>query len=159
MGRPQVPIILVCLMLASTHIIHAQNSPTDFVEAHNAARDAIGVKPLVWDDEVAAYAQEYADTRSLDCAMQHSKTEYGENIAAGSSEMSAKAAVDMWVEEKNMYDVNSNTCQGGECLHYTQVVWKDTARVGCGTALCQNGWTFVTCNYEPAGNIIGERPF
>ncbi|KAL8540482.1 hypothetical protein ACS0TY_001932 [Phlomoides rotata] len=159
MGCPPVPIVLVCLMMASTHIVHAQTSPQDFVGAHNAGRAADGVQPLVWDDKVAAYAQRYANTRSQDCAMEHSSSPYGENLAAASWEMSAEEAVQMWVDEKKMYDVNSNSCVGGECLHYTQVVWNDTTRVGCATARCLNGWTFVTCNYDPAGNIIGERPF
>ncbi|GER36387.1 pathogenesis-related protein 1 [Striga asiatica] len=152
----KTPIPLIIFLIISAH---AQNSPKDFVDAHNAARAEVGVQPLVWDSKVEAFAENYANERSQDCAMQHSSGPYGENLAAGSWDLSAKEAVDMWVSEKNAYDLESNSCVGGECLHYTQVVWNSSTRVGCGRALCKNGWTFVTCNYDPPGNYNGERPF
>ena len=43
--------------------------------------------------------------------------------------------------------------------HYTQVVWADTFKVGCGFTAYRapNGWhnKYYVCNYGPAGNIIG----
>ena len=37
-----------------------------------------------------------------------------------------------WVGERPYYDYRSNNCLGGrECRHYTQVVWRRTAYVGC----------------------------
>ncbi|TVU40950.1 hypothetical protein EJB05_14436, partial [Eragrostis curvula] len=62
----------------------AQNSAQDFVDLHNAARADVGVGPVSWDDNVAAYAQNYAAQRQGDCALQHSSNSpYGENIFAG----------------------------------------------------------------------------
>ncbi|KAG8364177.1 hypothetical protein BUALT_Bualt19G0099900 [Buddleja alternifolia] len=159
MGSTKVPVILVCLMMALTQLTTAQKLPEDYVNAHTPARAEVGVQPLVWDETVAAYAQNYANERSKDCAMQHSGGPYGENLAAGSWDLTAKQAMDMWVGEKNFYDVASNTCVGGQCLHYTQVVWRNSTSVGCASAKCLNGWTFITCNYDPPGNYIGERPY
>ncbi|CAA2991782.1 basic form of pathogenesis-related 1-like [Olea europaea subsp. europaea] len=158
MDSSKVCIVSVCLM-ALTTLSFALNSPEDFVNAHNVARKEVSVAPLVWNNTLAAYAQKYVTKRSVDCAMEHSEGPYGENIAAGSWDLSAKEAVDMWIGEKEFYNAKSNTCDGGECLHYTQVVWADTKRVGCAKAKCQNGWTFVSCNYDPPGNYIGERPY
>ncbi|KAL2476820.1 CAP superfamily protein [Forsythia ovata] len=117
-------------------------------------------RPLSYGkNTLAAYAYKYATHRSADCAMEHSEGPYGENLAAGSWNVSAKEAVEMWIEEKKFYNKKSNTCDGGECLHYTQVVWADTHWVGCARVKCQDGWTFVTCNYDPPGNYICERPY
>ncbi|KAH6813464.1 transmembrane protein [Perilla frutescens var. frutescens] len=161
MGALRVPILLVCLIMASSHHIHGQNGPQDFVDAHNAARAEVGVPGLVWNNTLAVYAQAYAHYRSKDCAMQHSESTYGENLAAGDWDVSAEEAVNMWVEEKSSYNVSSNTCLRGDdqCLHYTQVVWRSSARVGCARARCSDGWTFVSCNYDPPGNFVGEPPF
>ncbi|KAL3843830.1 hypothetical protein ACJIZ3_001233 [Penstemon smallii] len=138
----------------------AQNSPLNFLDAHNPARAEVGVPPLIWNATVAVYAQNYANERSKDCELVHSKGPYGENIAMGSWDLSAKEAVDMWINEKQYYDYNSNACVGGQqCLHYTQVVWRNSVSVGCARAPCKNGWTFVTCNYDPPGNYIGEHPY
>ncbi|KAL2927626.1 Pathogenesis-related protein 1A [Bienertia sinuspersici] len=86
---------------------------------------------------------------------------YGENIASGSGAfMTGLAAVQLWVNEKADYDYYSNTCASGKvCGHYTQVVWRDSARIGCARVQCNNGWYFVTCNYDSPGNWVGEQPY
>ena len=41
--------------------------------------------------------------------------------------------------------------------HYTQLVWADTDKVGCGATSYREGkWfaTLYTCNYGPNGNFI-----
>ena len=42
--------------------------------------------------------------------------------------------------------------------HYTQMVWRETTRLGCGQAIC-NGTLIVACNYSPAGNVLGRKPY
>merc|ERR1711971_1394209 len=107
MDSSKVCIVSVCLM-ALTTLSFALNRPVDFVNAHNAARKEVDVVPLVWNNTLAAYAQKYANKRSADCAMQHSEGPYGENIAAGSWDLSAKEAVDMWLEEKKFIMQNQS---------------------------------------------------
>ncbi|CAH9071543.1 unnamed protein product [Cuscuta epithymum] len=131
-----------------------------FVDGHNRARASVGVPPVSWNESVAAYAEAYAAQRAGDCEMEHSEGPYGENIAEGYGELKASDAVNMWVGERPYYDHASNSCTGGEeCGHYTQVVWRDTTSIGCAREVCRNGWMFVTCNYYPPGNYIGERPY
>ncbi|KAB1208614.1 Pathogenesis-related leaf protein 6 [Morella rubra] len=101
----------------------------------------------------------YANSRIADCNLVHSTGSYGENLAKGTGSFSGKAAVNLWVAEKPNYVYSSNSCVGGECLHYTQVVWRNSARLGCSRVLCNNGWWFVTCNYNPPGNYEGQRPY
>jgi pathogenesis-related protein 1 len=76
-------------------------------------------------------------------------------------------AVASWVAESKDYDHSHNRCAKGKvCGHYTQVVWRHTRRVGCAVASCTGGspfrandWTLVVCNYDPPGNVVGERPY
>jgi len=110
---------------------------------------------------VAAYAEKYANQRINDCAMQHSNGPYGENSAGMSDDsLNASGAVQMWVDEENDYDFTTNTCAPGkECGHYTQVIWGDSVRLGCARVVCNTGGTFIICNYNPPGNIMGQTPF
>ncbi|XP_031096510.1 basic form of pathogenesis-related protein 1-like [Ipomoea triloba] len=130
-----------------------------FIAAHNAARETVGAPPVEWNTTLADFAESYATKRSADCAAQHSQGPYGENIAMASAELSPADSVKLWMDEKKYYDQASNSCTGGECHHYTQVVWRDTTSIGCARATCKTGWMFVTCNYYPPGNYVGERPY
>ncbi|GLJ27028.1 hypothetical protein SUGI_0529850 [Cryptomeria japonica] len=139
----------------------AQDVQSDYLDPHNVARSQVGVGPLVWDDTVATYAQNYANQRIADCALMHSGGPYGENIFWGSGrEFTPADAVNAWVDEKQYYDYDSNSCaQGQQCGHYTQVVWRNTQKLGCARVKCDSGAIFITCNYDPPGNFNGERPY
>ncbi|GMN52435.1 hypothetical protein TIFTF001_021580 [Ficus carica] len=135
------------------------DSHQDFVDLHNAVRAEVGVGPVKWNDTLVDYAQNYANQRTADCNLEHSGGPYGENLAEGSWEMTGKEAVELWADEKRSYDYASNSCVGDECGHYTQMVWRNSVRIGCARAKCSNGWMFVICNYDPPGNYYGERPY
>ncbi|KAH7673598.1 Cysteine-rich secretory protein-related protein [Dioscorea alata] len=163
MAISKIAICLACIMaLAMAGHAVSQNSSDDYVNAHNSARSQVGVGPVTWDDTVAAYAENYANQRANDCQLIHSNGPYGENLFWGSgADYNAVDAVNLWVSEGQDYDYNSNTCaQGKVCGHYTQVVWSSSTNIGCARVVCNNnGGIFITCNYNPAGNVIGERPY
>ncbi|GMH16636.1 hypothetical protein Nepgr_018477 [Nepenthes gracilis] len=132
-----------------------------FLAPHNAARAAVGLPPLVWDGQVAGYAQWSANQRRYDCALVHSNGPYGENIFWGSgSEWTPRQAVESWVAEGKSYDYYSNSCRSQDCGHYTQIVWRSSKRLGCARVVCYGGaGVFITCNYDPPGNYVGQRPY
>ncbi|XP_042504781.1 pathogenesis-related protein PR-1-like [Macadamia integrifolia] len=138
------------------------NLATQFLTRHNAARAALHLPRMVWDKEVAKYAQWYANQRRWDCALKHSNGPYGENIFWGSGyEWTAAQAVGAWLSEKKWYNYHSNSCsEGEECGHYTQIVWRSSRKLGCAKVTCFHGrGVFITCNYDPPGNYIGDRPY
>ena len=123
---------------------------------------------MTWDDQVAAYAQNYANQRIGDCDLAHSGGQYGENIYATSGSSKPSDVVGSWVSEVKSYDYATNTCSDGQvCGHYTQVVWRKSERLGCGVTTCtanspfggSDPWQFWVCNYDPPGNFNGEKPY
>ncbi|XP_052200439.1 pathogenesis-related protein PR-1-like [Diospyros lotus] len=138
------------------------NYVNQFLGPQNAARSALRMRPLLWDAKLARYAEWYANQRRVDCALKHSNGPYGENIFWGSGDgwTPAQAAA-AWVAEWRWYNYWSNSCSGGrDCGHYTQIVWSTTRRIGCARVKCFGGrGVFMTCNYDPPGNYIGERPY
>lgn len=163
MGVPNIltklPLIAILVIVTLTQT-YAQDSSQDYLNAHNRARSNVGVSALRWDANLANYAQNYLNGFKGSCDMVHSGGPYGENLAWGYPDLTGTAAVKMWVDEWPNYDYNSNSCVGGQCLHYTQVVWRNTARVGCAKVKCNNGGgTLISCNYDPRGNYIGQRPY
>uniref|UniRef100_A0A0D3GYD2 SCP domain-containing protein n=1 Tax=Oryza barthii TaxID=65489 RepID=A0A0D3GYD2_9ORYZ len=134
----------------------------EFVQLHNKARAAVGVGPVAWSDVLAAKALEHASY----CQKQHIQGQYGENLwwsyGAGTTGTPADA-MSYWLAEKAKYYYDSNYCSAGElgCAHYTQVVWRRTAYVGCARVTCnRNGiGTMIACNYFPRGNMKNERPY
>ncbi|KAI3712319.1 hypothetical protein L1987_70870 [Smallanthus sonchifolius] len=150
--------LAIFLFIFSRFIAVSTAAGLPFLIPHNQARAQVGVQPLTWNKTLATYAREYAYQRLGDCKLQHSGGPFGENLALGyADQFTALTAVDMWVGEKQYYDYESNSCVGGEsCLHYTQVVWKDSVHLGCAKANCYEGGWFVICSYDPPGNYVGD---
>ncbi|KAL3515402.1 hypothetical protein ACH5RR_022304 [Cinchona calisaya] len=154
--------LVLLITLASIHSIFAQNSQQDYLNAHNDARKQVGVGPMHWDENVAAYALDYANKIQMANTCNNlvdSEGPYGENLAAGTGTFTGLEAVNLWVREKGNYDYQSNRCMRGVCEQYTQVVWRRSVGLGCARVFCKNGWWFVICNYSPPGNVAGQRPY
>ncbi len=139
-------------------------------QAHNDVRASVGVGPLVWDADLAAIAQAWAescvDNQSPAGLIDHNDGRsdnypgyVGENIYGSTGTANPVNAVNAWASEGADYDYDTNTCApGAVCGHYTQVVWAASERLGCGLAYCE-GLTYgnsLVCNYSPGGNTGGQ---
>lgn len=133
--------------------------PSEMLNAHNRWRQQVGVPPLQWSNELADYAQAWANQLAEDDRFEHRpNNRYGENLAYFSGQRAtASRVVDLWGNEVADYDYSSNRCTG-VCGHYTQIVWKTTTEVGCAVARAGNEEYWV-CNYNPPGNYVGQRPY
>lgn len=134
------------------------------VAAHNHWRRQVGVPELHWSDKLSMHAQQRVDSLAArGCQMEPRSGQpqrYGENIAwSVGYRMHPPEVVGRWVEGRYGYDYAANWCASvQDCHHYTQVVWRATREVGCATALCPGGELWV-CQYHPAGNAAGEKPY
>ncbi|XP_070848598.1 glioma pathogenesis-related protein 1 [Chaetodon trifascialis] len=144
------------------------------LEEHNRARSfvspaASNMWQMTWDEGLAITARAWAkhcvfkhNTYLKDASRVHPTfTSVGENIWTGyPSSFDVTRAIKRWVDEKQYYDYGNNSCTG-DCGHYTQVVWARSYKVGCAAQLCLNGAKRVifVCNYGPAGNVNGGRPY
>ena len=143
--------------------------------AHNAVRQQVAaaesqrlggtvvIPDLTWNNDLAAYAQEWADhllssdpdpANPFAWGSDPTNPDYphhpwselqalgrGENFfwsasIPGLPDLSPRAAVTSWASEQPYYNYDTNTCALGEgrCGHYTQLVWSTTTQVGCGQA-------------------------
>jgi pathogenesis-related protein 1 len=129
---------------------------------HNKVRAEVGVGPLLWSEELARYAQAWAEhLAGSTCRMAHrAQNKYGENLFQGTAGFyTAVDAAKAWESEKKDYRGGALTPSSVRPIgHYTQMVWRGTASVGCGESLC-NQTLIVACNYDPPGNYIGQRPY
>lgn len=133
--------------------------------AHDKVRARVNVEGMVWSEELARYAQRWADKlKQGGCELQHrprsgpDAQKYGENIFSATGQTAEAAmVVETWAAELADYDAKRNRCKG-VCGHYTQIVWRNSKRLGCGVATCGDTEVWV-CNYDPPGNFLGQKPY
>lgn len=140
-----------------------------FLGYHNKVRGAVGVGPVEWSPEIATYAQKWADRLAEKGTLEHRPIAgewarvYGENLAINKSIL---AGAEAWHSEVRDYpEVRpiASDLSTPKTGHYTQMVWRKTRRIGAGVAVVKDGrfkgMTLVVCNYDPPGNVVGEKPY
>ncbi|XP_008552386.2 venom allergen 5 [Microplitis demolitor] len=162
-------------------VISCQDKQT-ILDEHNRLRQLIalgqvhGQPPaanmmeMIWDDELAATAQKWAET----CSESHDNNRHvrrftvGQNIARTwttrppgpyDAEPNWRRQISGWFNEVQYF----HTGYGRDTAHYTQIVWADTFLVGCGYTFFYDparGYTKnYVCNYGPSGNVLGFAPY
>ncbi|XP_033119640.1 GLIPR1-like protein 1 isoform X3 [Anneissia japonica] len=164
-------ILAWCLVLI---VIHNANSLREeemkyIVDIHNEYRrnvtpNAADMRKLEWDQEVAAVAADWASR----CPSGHNYgSGYGENLAFSSEPYTGNiyttlhGALKSWYDESEHYKYNKEQCDG-VCGHYTQMVDTRSLKIGCATNYnkCPGIFGYIlVCNYSPAGNFNGKRPY
>lgn len=176
------PLLAISLAVFSTSARTDSVDADAMLAAQNRWRSEVAVTELRWSETLRQRAEKWAAElkRGNDCGMKHSGP--GENLFWAGPLETADAkdgngnwvwqyslqaiteadVADDWGSEKQWYDHASNTCSaptGRSCGHYTQMVWRDSQEVGCAKAVCDDFSQVWVCNYEPAGNVQGQKPY
>jgi len=160
--------MLLCSPLLQGGTIARADFNARLLAAHNNERGRLGVPALEWDNSLAADARVWADELAATGRFEHSPDEpgkplQGENLWAGTPRaFSPEAMVGLWRAEKSDYrpGIFPNNSRSGDVEkvgHYTQLIWRESRRVGCATAVGRYE-EFLVCRYSEAGNVTGQRP-
>jgi hypothetical protein len=160
------------LTLAAPVLLGATDISNNFEQrvlaAQNRERAALGLPPMAWDSALAQSAKQWADTLAGSGRFEHAPfnpaNPQGENLWAGTrGYFPVEGKVDAWLREKQhfvpgVFPNNSRTGRVEDVGHYTQIVWRDTGKVGCAIA-AGAAEDVLVCRYAQPGNWRGERPF
>ncbi|WP_242025817.1 CAP family protein [Phormidium tenue] len=143
---------------------------------HNYYRSIHRSPDLVIDRALNAKAQAWAERIASSGELAHSNQDQrsgsGENIYVSyttensiAPDTLANSTMQNWYDnEVSQYNYDSPGFSQSTG-HFTQVVWKSTTQLGCGTAKgnktlgdqTYNAF-YVVCNYAPAGNVSSQFP-
>jgi hypothetical protein len=128
-------------------------TPQVYLVPQNQHRAQHCVPPLTWDEGLASQATAWARR----CNFVHSfRSGVGENLYFQRPSMKdPRQGIDAWYGEvrAHKYDAAQYSPTSG---HFTQLIWKGTTRVGCGSAICpglKGGGIMMVCRYAPQGNM------
>lgn len=133
------------------------------LNAHNNYRIQHQAPNMTLDKDLMVAAQSWAEHLAEKGSMEHAdfneRPGQGENLAWQSGQTSfdevATVMTKAWYDEVAMYDFNNPGWSSG-IGHFTQVVWKNSVKLGVGIAVSSNGQMFIVARYGPMGNIIGR---
>ncbi len=130
----------------------------EMLSIHNSIRAELNLPALQWSSALADYSQRWADTLLAKGRAAHNpNSPYGENILIAGVGSAPSMVVKEWASESRDYSYRNNACSS-DCGHYTQIVWRNTKRVGCAVARGARREIWV-CSYDPPGNYRDEWPY
>ncbi|XP_014367134.2 scoloptoxin SSD976 [Papilio machaon] len=159
-----------------------------FVDGHNNRRLIVakGLVPgqpaasnmefMVWDEELAEKASKWAEKNEFkhnpDRTIDSNRWSLvGENIyvynyysnMGDEPKIDIENALDNWFQEHKFYNfVPFFLTSINPFGHYTQMVWSNTNRIGCGisqTKTHNHIKTLFVCDYGPTGNYFEQKPY
>ncbi|MFE9577331.1 CAP family protein [Nocardia sp. NPDC006044] len=152
-------VALTCSSVYATTAAAQSGCATEALREHNAKRASHNTPALALNQTLTNVAQDWANTVAHNGQLSHKpNNQYGENLfGSPATTVTCTDAVDAWYAEIKNYDYN-NPGYSGATGHFTQVVWKNTQRIGVGLARGANSWTYVVVEYDPPGNYQGQFP-
>ena len=136
-----------------------ENFRNSILERHNYYRGLHQVGNLVRDATLESIAQKTADYMKETDNFSFATDKYngksiGQNLFWYWGSFTGAKIADMWYESESKYDY-SNPKYSSAYGDFTQVVWKNTQKIGCGYA-CNGKEYYGICTYYPAGNYMNQ---
>jgi hypothetical protein len=132
---------------------------SDYINAYRAKHQS---PPLVWDDTIATFSQQWSYHLLTTNDFSHSgNTQYGENLAYykgyGTDTMTLlKKSIDAWYNEVTLYNFARPGFSSGTG-HFTCLVWKSSTNYALGISIdLATSTAIITMNTSPPGNISGK---
>ena len=156
-------ILLILLLIAiNADTLNLETVRSQMLTRHNYYRAQHQVNDLTRVAAIESIAQNYSNYLVTLGYLVHSSNaysgQYGENLYWGPKNSNIGIdSTDSWYNEVVDYDFNEPGFTSGTG-HFTQLVWKGSQQLGCGVACGSNNYCFVTCNYYPPGNYLGQFP-
>ena len=155
--------LVLCLIstIFSKVVFDLETVRADLLTRHNLYRSKHQAANLVRLAALENIAQAYSEKLVTLGYLVHSSNTLngnyiGENLYFGyNAGYLGTKPVDAWYDEIKDYDFAKSEFTSGTG-HFTQVVWKNSKQVGCGVACGSNDYCYVTCNYYPGGNYLGQ---
>uniref|UniRef100_A0A0N4ZV26 SCP domain-containing protein n=1 Tax=Parastrongyloides trichosuri TaxID=131310 RepID=A0A0N4ZV26_PARTI len=157
MNKFQLLFLVLVICFKSAKSSQRQVNPNKVLnllyEQHVMYRSWHQVDPLQIDPEIEIYAQNYSEYLAANRKNKvvHSHGPYGENILRSGTNIAEKLGSYYWYNEVKKLNFSKPEYNGG-VGHFTQLVWKDTKKIGCGVSQ-SGGDVFTVCNYSPRGNF------
>ncbi|XP_017039746.1 protein lon-1 [Drosophila ficusphila] len=185
-------LLLTTIMIISCGVVFACNGKiiasgitaeerSIILQEHNRLRQIVAtgrypgqpgaenMREIVWDDELAARAQKWADN----CQFRHdphrtiNRFTMGQNLAIiwstaplDADDGDFPSRIQSWFNEVQKYSFGD--AWSPKTGHYSQLVWGETSLVGCGYAEYKDTSKYnklYVCNYGPGGNVVGYNPY
>lgn len=154
-------MFLLCLLfVCSPAVLQStlESNVTTILDHVNRLRYIHSVPPVTWSSTMAAQAQTWTNNMAMKKRLSHSNYAYGENIAIvynlGTLSKNVNAAIDAWYAEGVRYNYSSQA-PDRSVLHFSQLVWSSTLRIGASVSTSSNGYVYVAMEFDPPGNYAG----
>lgn len=154
-------IILSTLLLSTVQLLPSKSiDQQKIVDEHNSIRKKLNIKPLLFSQDCANFAQKWAEklAKQNNGLIHSDDSKYGENLYWYSASATEHQVIKAWASETKYFNSRrrkANSKNG----HYTQMIWENTKYVGTGMAISKDGSEYWVCSYYPPGNWAGEKVY
>ncbi|NXB70407.1 PI16 inhibitor, partial [Donacobius atricapilla] len=162
-----LPVLLVLSVLELSWSLSDEEKKI-ILDEHNKYRSQVSppaqaMMKMTWDTDLEVSAQIHAKN----CIWGQNGGRGRANLFAAASTLDVKSAIEEWNRERKFYNLTTSTCDPGQtCDNYTQVVWAETTRIGCGKSSCKKmdgidieNVQLLVCKYFPPGNKKNKIPY
>ena len=161
-------LLFIPLLSFGQERIFTKEDVINSLKVHNQERVQLGLKKLEWSNDLQKEAEIYAKYLADNDVFKHSSQKnQGENLyyeynSASITKIPLELSSISWLDEKKDYKyskIGDGKNTFNKIGHYTQMIWKNTTKVGLGAYVNKEGKVYVVARYYPAGNMIGKYPY